>query len=74
MLVLCSVTTNAEIRHGFATALRRVVVASPYLDMVREAEQLASRSIEVFGAAAREIAARRANVRMENGVAAKNVI
>jgi hypothetical protein len=65
---------NAHVSFRRAAPLRRIIVASPYLDMVWQAEQLAARREKTVGTTTREIAPRTTNVGMEKRVATKDVI
>jgi hypothetical protein len=65
---------NTHERHRLLAISRRVVVASPDLDVARQAEQLAGGLPERFGAAAGEVAACYAEVGVEDGVAAEYVV
>jgi hypothetical protein len=65
---------DAHERHGLLAGSRRVVVSSPDLDIVWQAEQLAGGLIESFGAAAGEVAACYAEVGVEDRVAAEDVV
>lgn len=49
-------------------------MANPNPVVVGEAQQLASRVVQISHAAAREVAPRGAHVGVENGIAAKDVI
>lgn len=49
-------------------------MARPDLKLVGEAQQLASRAVQIFHAAARKIAARRAQVGVEDGIATKDIV
>lgn len=74
VLVLCAVIADRHVGHRAPALGRGVVVARPDLDVVRHAEQLAARLEEVSRAAAGEVAACRAQVGVEQGVAAENVV
>ena len=53
---------------------RRVVVSRPDLDVVWQTEQSAARVVQVVGAAAGEVATGGADVCVEDGVAAEDVV
>jgi hypothetical protein len=65
---------NTHERHRLLAISGRVVVASPDLDVVWQAEQLAGGLIKRFGTAAGEVAACYAEVGIEDGVAAEDVV
>lgn len=74
VFVLRAVVADRHVGHGAPALGRGVVVARPDLDVIWHAEQLAARLEEIPGAAAREIAACRAQVGVEEGVTAEYVV
>lgn len=71
--VEASVLLDGHPGTGPGAVIRRVVVTGPDLDVVRHAEEFAARLEEGVGAAAGEVAAGGADVRVEDGVAAEDV-
>ena len=74
VLVLGLVLLDRHVGDGVLAPVGRVVVARPDLHLVRQAEQLLGRGPEVLGAAAGEVAAGGADVGVEDGVAAEDVV
>lgn len=74
MLVAISVLTGGQKGNLLLTRTARVVVARPDLDVIGHGEEFLRGLVELLCTAAWEIAARGANVRVEDGVSAKDVV
>lgn len=64
----------AHVRKWALPVIRGVVMTGPDLIIVWQAQQFASRVVQIFGAAARKVAASGSEVGVEDGVAAKDVV
>ncbi len=74
MFVLLPVLADGMVRHGHPAVLGRVIVTGPDLDVARHAEKLACRVEEIVHAAAGKVASSRADVYVEQRVAAEDVV
>ena len=74
VLVHLAVSGDGDVRDGFSSPFRRVIVPSPDLDVVWQRQELPCGLVQRVSASAGKIAPRGADIDIEQGIAAKDVV